>query len=363
MVKSQRSTLTLFHQWSTSLPATERSSTPHTPSTHGIGSEHGKRSPLPLAVATTTGTPGSPSQLDPFGTSSTLPAIPTVFRPPSGVLSPSSSLYTPSLTHSATPKIVLASPSTSTIHYLFPSETSRHLSTASATRPVVESKHLGRTGSVRRHQTHSRTHSTGGSLGRPKYIHRSSYEQSEKELHIGRKILENSFPLPPSRSSDSIVKKRDIVPLGPAKRVVSGSNVKKSDISAPVPVQASKRGSAVEGRDPQTSGIKEANMRRLRRQPSMADLGKGRGLQVEVMRQPFVSNFTLKRDHILGEIGNQPVRVIVGVLAGSVIRETNGRIEKTFLLGQSSLHCKFNKNKAVDQVIQVPSVSVVAPIL
>ena len=293
MVKSHRSTLTLFHQW----PVPQTGTEIHTPlkGHRAVTSGHAA---LPPLVTTTPGTPGSPSQLDPFGTSSTLPAVPTASRPPSTILSPSSSIYTPSLTHSATPKIILASPSSSTIHYLFPSETSRHFSIAAGPR-ILDGKQSERIGTVKRSQSaHSRSKSTGGSLIRPGIIHRSSYEQSAKENSANQKFLENSFPLPPSRSTDSIVKNSPLAPLGSTKRVVSGSTVRKIEIS--LPVQRSLKN--LERIDPRSDMTD--SMRVLRRQPSMADLGKGRGLQVEIERQPLGSSFMLRSDYALNRVSN-----------------------------------------------------------
>lgn len=100
MAKSHRSTL-FNHHWPTPPP--------HEP-------------PNPITI--TPPVPGSPSQVDPFGQSRAPPQ--QIKSRPSTVILPSSPLSTGS-----TPRIVLASPSTSTIHYLFPqSDTKSRLSSS-----------------------------------------------------------------------------------------------------------------------------------------------------------------------------------------------------------------------------------------
>ncbi|ORY26129.1 hypothetical protein BCR39DRAFT_269445 [Naematelia encephala] len=206
MVKSHRSPSTFFHQW------------PTTPSHH----DHSQKQKPLHNIA---GTPGSPFSLDPFGSQVTLPE-------PIRSSRPNSITSATQLVHgsSTTPKIVLASPSTSTIHYLFPSsETRSNLSTSTTERPK----------SVR-------------AKSRPPITARRSFEQVEKEKTAQRKILEGSFPLPPSRREpEAKASERYREPLGSAKRVPSGTL---------------------------------SNMPTLKRQPSMADLGKAKGMKVDIER-------------------------------------------------------------------------------
>jgi len=335
--KSHRSTLTLFHQWPHHHPSSGSSSSsptsPTTPVSHA--KQHHTQHPR-LDTVITPGTPDSPSQLDPFNNNSThpcplisLPSIPSsrtsycptstsasltsrtgrqVSRPGSEVC-PSPLL--PSSTTTA-PKIILASPSTSTIHYLFPSETRSNLTADRLTR-AVEGK-ANRTGSVRRSRSavgdreRERLEKTRRSSGQ---AHRENNRTPNHlppgpdsdtlpiDLAVEGKTAERTFHPPPSRSCDSVKHlstgslgislgcpaKTAPNPLGPAKRVVSGSGgrtsttssstkapVKKGDISGPISV------------DPKSPAKSYGPMRTLRRQPSMADLSRGtaRGLQVEV---------------------------------------------------------------------------------
>ena len=201
MVKSHRSSTTLFHQWS-----------------------HSDRS------SSTTLIPGSPTQFDPFGSQINLPE-PIRSRPPSLATT----------TAAPTPKIVLASPSTSTIHYLFPtSDTNNHLSANPEAR-------ISRSRSARVNRTS-----------------RGSFDQIDKEKTVERKIIENSFPLPPSR----VGKAPSSNILGPAKRVPSGGQMRRDD------------------ERPAYHTVGHAPMKTLKRQPSSADLGKR--LQVEVGRSSVV---------------------------------------------------------------------------
>lgn len=273
MTKSHRSTLTLFNQWPTSPPPTEK-----------------KHDHLPPLIINQPGSPGSPSQRDPFGTSSTLPSPVTISRPPSTVISPTNSTFH---THStvSTPRIILASPSTSTIHYLFPSsETTRQLSS----------------GTTRPEQKLSRSESARHRPNRPVLLHRGSHGESEKELAPSRKAVERNFPASPGRPSE----KRKVTPLGPAKRVVSGNSVKKSDISGPIPSTAGTNAGQ------KAFKLQESySMRTLRRQPSMADLGKGRGLHVEVDPKPVGGSLRVHGSAVLGEIRNQHKSWVSGVYA------------------------------------------------
>ena len=157
MVKSHRSSTTLFNTW-------------------------GNHDPPPrLKLDREPLIPGSPSQLDPFGSDS---------RPPS-IVSPTN------------PKIILASPSTSTIHYLFPSsDTRNHLG--------VSEKPLTRSQSTTSRQRPILPPS------------RASYDQCEKGKTAERKIIEQFFPLPATKGIGKGSLSTNI--LGPAKRIPSASS-------------------------------------------------------------------------------------------------------------------------------------------
>ena len=171
MVKSHRSSSTLFNTWANHEP------------------------PAPLSITRETVNPDSPSRSDPFSSDS---------RPPS--------IVTPT-----TPTIILASPSTSTIHYLFPtSDTRTHLSVSD--RPLTRSQ-----------STVSRQHPVLPAS-------RSSFDQSEKQRSDERKTFENAFPIPPSRHNNQASQKSQNI-LGAAKRISSVSSsgsIRRSENSKPL---------------------------------------------------------------------------------------------------------------------------------
>jgi hypothetical protein len=219
-------------------------------------------SPLPSTV------PNSPLS-DPFSCSI---ALPEPYRPSLSFVSPtfethpSSSNY--NYNHDAsgsqqtklvngtaqTPKIVVASPSTGTIHYLFPDLSVQPQSTASGEKDKRGSrldpsaaKTIAR--SIFKRQSKSVSDLNALSLE----------TDSEGRERSKAKVVESFYiphsQLPPGSRPD---------PLRPAKRVVSGTSTAGSTTSK------------------ETSVIKDGNekhplsMRTLRRQPSMADLTIGR---------------------------------------------------------------------------------------
>ncbi len=231
MVKSHRSSNTLFNTWA------------HDPL------------PTPTREREELLIPGSPSQLDPFGSNP---------RPPSVV--------TPT-----TLTIILASPSTSTIHYLFPSsDTQNHLRVTG--KPLVRSQ------------------STGSRQRLILSPSRGSLDQSETEKSVERKIPENAFPLPPSRSVGSIG--RGIPnPLGPVKRIPSATStgsVKKADISKPIVASPSKP------KDRSTMVLAPAKT--LHRQPSITDL------KVEISEQEMKGGPKRKESLVFREIAKRRER-------------------------------------------------------
>jgi hypothetical protein len=281
MVKSHRSSSTLFNTWSTSTPASPaKDKVASRDSAYFSLSRHKSTRP------TISTTPGSPSQLDPFGSSSNLPS-PTVRSRPSSTFSTSTA-----------PRIVLASPSTSTIHYLFPSIDAPNL-------PAVAPVRLEKSASLSRSSSQSH-------LGRRSEISKSSkqyrptlpstrgsFEQPERELTADRKVSEGTFILTPTRSSSLIKPSASVKILGPSKRIPSLSSVssiRKKDISKPIlPISAprlseniSRRASVSAGSFPPEEDLEISKfgnynyttMRTLRRQPSMADLGvKGKSVR------------------------------------------------------------------------------------
>ncbi|KAK4685982.1 hypothetical protein P7C73_g4146, partial [Tremellales sp. Uapishka_1] len=236
MVKTLRSTSTLFHQWSSACPLEK--------------DKHRDRERPPASP--------SPSQLDPFESSTSPPSPTTCTRPPSTVVTP---------TTATAPRIILASPSTSTIHYLFPSDSNRQ-SSHLAVSPTSSSFSLSDRG--------------GNDKKFSPPLARASFEQTEAEKSAERKQFETAFPLPPTRDrnsrGNSLAGKG--VPsgkiLGPAKRIPSAG----TDVSRKESVKKSPSQSALVA---ESSIPIKADMKTLRRQPSMADLGgRGRGLRVDV---------------------------------------------------------------------------------
>ncbi|WVF71211.1 hypothetical protein IAT40_006011 [Kwoniella sp. CBS 6097] len=256
--------------------------------------------------------PGSPSQTDPFGSQVTSPTLsrspipPTPLhshshsyslsqggngtstsasvrsRPPSTVLSSSSN--SPSV-GVVTPKIILASPSTSTIHYLFPSSDTKtglhsnpnqpNTTTASIQSSTTKS---GDQDGVRRHHSLSKKDRHGQ---RTSIIGSQAEHRDIPGIKNKRSLPSPTQAQPPEQSATTPTN----VPA-PTKKVVSASatsygGLKKSDIGKPIPSAAD------EGRD-YSKGYyditpasldtdTDADMGTLRRQPAMVDLsGKGK---------------------------------------------------------------------------------------
>ncbi|WWC61926.1 uncharacterized protein I303_104512 [Kwoniella dejecticola CBS 10117] len=300
MTKSQRSSNTIFHQWPTSQPRTQQPTSatatltsaspdtngfaPRANACNGISSHVGAPGPDPKISSHNRArkgpgsadfnpayTPGSPSQIDPFGSQITLPShIPShqtanSSRPPSTVLSAGGSPLPGSNSGTVTPKIILASPSTSTIHYLFPSSDTRngiHLSTncttTASTAVTVEATSSGGTTDVKLRRGHSL--SRGNSL-RNKDNHRNEDNHQHREIPG----LRNKRSLPTPILQQQVFAAEDkVFKIG----------VKKADISKPFPSISD------EARD-YSKGFYDVGpdtdiMGTLRRQPGMVDLG-GKG--------------------------------------------------------------------------------------
>lgn len=137
-----------------------------------------------------------------------------------------------------TPKITLASPSTTTIHhYLFPDPAEKTQSNLdpSAARKIARSISKRQLASAREEREET---------------------AEEEERLVERKRLESAFPDPPKEK-----------PLRPARRVVSPSNLN-IILNTAESEEDSKSGSVVRKDEKHP-----LSMRTLRRQPSMADLG------------------------------------------------------------------------------------------
>ncbi|WVW84239.1 hypothetical protein I302_106269 [Kwoniella bestiolae CBS 10118] len=328
MVKSQRSSTTLFHQCANITHTEKHSPTPATPnhqqgiskssistplrelaswpisySHHDVNSgvtAIGNRAASAPGLQNNSPTPGSPSQIDPFGSQITSPApiYPTAnhnnntittnsvsgsgsSRPPSQVLSAGGSPLPGTGTNSTvvTPKIVLASPSTGTIHYLFPSSDTKngiHLSTSqSVIHPSLDN--ITRTTG----QGDGKPLKRGQSLSRGNSIkHRNNVNANGSDTlqpHRETPGLKNKRSLPTptlgqggdkenSRNQPKKVQAQSLIPHP------SAGGVKKSDISKPYPSLSD------EARD-YSKGYYDVGpdadmMGTLRRQPGMVDLGR-----------------------------------------------------------------------------------------
>ncbi|KAK8864647.1 hypothetical protein IAR55_001897 [Kwoniella newhampshirensis] len=307
MVKSQRSSATLFHQW----PNSSSSSSSHHHAEHDkAGPVHGSANATPLStnrhipptLSRSTPAPppitlpnkgqiivpGSPSQTDPFGSQITSPepvprATPnpsvSSSRPPSTIWSGSTSPLTLNGTPVVTPRIILASPSTSTIHYLFPSSDTRnglHLSALgsnSSTSTLVQNA-SGETES----KAVKRSHSTSRTEKPTSQQHRSSIVQSHKApldqtkqkepkvLHGLGYHKKTPSIIPSIGNADNYRRTTRKTTSGTSP--TSGSGFKKSDIGKPIP------SSSLDYTAAYPNAGQEADMGALRRQPGITDLGE-----------------------------------------------------------------------------------------
>ncbi|WVQ67367.1 uncharacterized protein L199_005563 [Kwoniella botswanensis] len=301
MVKSQRSSTTLFHQWPNkyhnhnqiSQPPTTPShhhqhqpsgsissiSTPFHPQTSRSGQQYhpdvnvsvtpSNRAVYAPGLQDNSPTPGSPSQIDPFGSQVTSPApiqLQSSSRPPSTVLSSGGSPL-PGSTHSVvTPKIILASPSTSTIHYLFPSSDTKngiHLSTSTSTN-ISQDNSAGLCQADGKPLRRGQSLSRGNSV---KYRKNSQNIDQHQQLHRDVPGLKNKRSLPTPNLKHQAEKENS---PNPTKVNGPTGGVKKSDISKPYPSLSD------EARDYSKGyydvGPEADTMGTLRRQPGMNDL-------------------------------------------------------------------------------------------
>ncbi|KAK6909833.1 hypothetical protein I204_04748 [Kwoniella mangroviensis CBS 8886] len=344
MVKSQRSSTTLFHQWPNNHHNHNHNSQPPTTPSHqhqhqpsgGISSistpfqaltsrsiqlnqpdvnvnvsvTPGSRAVYAPGLQNNSPTPGSPSQIDPFGSQVTSPApiqLQSSSRPPSTVLSSGGSPL-PGSNHSVvTPKIILASPSTSTIHYLFPSSDTKngiHLSTSTSASTNITQEHSGGLG-----QSDGKPLKRGQSLSRGnsvKYRKNSQNIDQHQQSHREVPGLKNKRSLPTPNLKHQPEKENSSNPTkvnGPI------GGVKKSDISKPYPSLSD------EARD-YSKGYYDVGpgadmMGTLRRQPGMNDLiGKNRVGLVESHDNIVKGGTGMKRREsiILKEIENRRER-------------------------------------------------------
>ncbi|WWD03270.1 hypothetical protein V865_001321 [Kwoniella europaea PYCC6329] len=364
MVKSQRSSTTLFHQCPNnhhnhiqiSQPPTTPSHHPHQQYQHfgeislistpfpaltsrsnqqdhpdvranvNVSVTPGNRAVYAPGLQNNSPTPGSPSQIDPFGSQVTSPApiqLQTSSRPPSTALSSGGSPL-PGSNHSVvTPKIILASPSTSTIHYLFPSIDTKngiHLSTSTPTNTAQEI--LGG-----QSQSDGKPLKRGQSLSRGNSVrHRKNHNIPEnQQSHREVPGLKNKRSLPTPNLKHPAEKENS---PNPTKITGPIGGVRKSDISRPYPSLSD------EARDYSKGyydvGPETDMMGTLRRQPGMNDLsGKGRVGMVESHDNVVKSGSGMKRGEsvILKEIENRRERR--GWEIGSKPSHGNDPIEPT----------------------------------
>ncbi|WWD17030.1 hypothetical protein CI109_101467 [Kwoniella shandongensis] len=348
VVKSQRSSTTRFNQWSassnssvphpieycdthprpynpySSLNATPLRQTPAAAPAPAPALTRSTPAPPPITLPSQIIVPGSPSQTDPFGSQITSPepiprSTPVIIgsRPPSTILSASSctSPLTLNGTPVVTPKIILASPSTSTIHYLFPSSDTRngiHLS-ATSTTSTGESTNVGtstvgstkgtdNTKPVKRTQSTSRTDKSSSHPHRSSiiYSHRTSLDQPvERERTSTKQILHGLgyHKKTTSITANSPNPTRRNLPGTSPGTTGGGGGVKKSDIGKPIPSPALDYTSSAGYR----SVGEEVDMGTLRRQRAMVDLGGVRSKTVELKEV----GIKRKESLILKEIENR----------------------------------------------------------
>lgn len=380
MVKSHRSSL--FHQWP------ERFST-HLHLQHHQGAERerdktpepGPGHPSPLIITSPT---DSPTQSDPFGSQilhlETISIRSPPHSRPTTIVSPTFSAYshnttrtsstgssfssepyggivpcvaadTPTSGHgrpggggggttspvsgsATTPKIILASPSTSTIHYLFPSSDTRTALNSIARGGVAHlnpssAKEITRSASVR-------TSSSNPSITTRHRNARTSAHQLDRESAAERKIIENAFPLPPSRSAGSIVDAASggsigstptpLTPIGLSRRAVSGSASKQVENRA-VPAQTTrvvKRQPSLTG----SGGKKVPKADKLRRKESIileeiVDRRERRGREYDASVSDLVSCVT-DRPILIIDQTNHPGRASITLISKTEISKGEG---------------------------------------
>ncbi|WRT66608.1 uncharacterized protein IL334_003567 [Kwoniella shivajii] len=385
MVKSQRSSNTLFHQWPNNhnnnrSEADPKTHLPSTPNHHlhsrqkdnesisirmNDGSDSTRKSgfgdksqvkvnrananvnvngidngPSPITGFNPYYTPGSPSQIDPFGSQVTsptpvqLPQHPTSIsnthsksnsnantntntnrsRPPSTVLSSGGSPLPGSNSNSVTPKIILASPSTSTIHYLFPSSDTKngiHLSTTTTTATTTATGdgegHRKNDSEVKVKRTQSL--SRGNSIKTKNLIISNSKHEQYRDIPG----LKNKRSLPKQSQSQSQSLSQN--PNNPnfnetKSNQITFSSVKKSDISQPIPSSLDEARDYSKGYYDIKPGVSGADeMGTLRRQPGMVDLS-GKSKVGPSDKTSTVQSGPLKRREsiILREIENRRER-------------------------------------------------------
>ncbi|WWC69951.1 uncharacterized protein I206_103895 [Kwoniella pini CBS 10737] len=334
MTISQRSSNKVFHQWSSShersSPSNAEPLMPITPRHHNVshtshknrfGDVKGYYHPesnlksdnraikVPgLNDLHPTNTPGSPSQIDPFGSQVNLPSpIPPHHslkpsRPPSTVLSSDGSPLPESNNQAVTPRITVASPSTSTIHYLFPSSDTRtgiHLTnnstTTASTAIVVEATSNGGTSDVKLKRGYSLTR--GNSLK----IKTRTHSPTESNLnHRDIPGLTNKRSLPTPN-----LKQQEVLTGSNKTAQMNRGGLKRSDISNPYPSLSD------EARDYSKGyydvGPEQDTMGTLRRQPGMEDLsGKSRlGITERSELKENLGGIRRRESIILKEIENR----------------------------------------------------------
>ncbi|WWC89078.1 uncharacterized protein L201_003996 [Kwoniella dendrophila CBS 6074] len=455
MVKSQRSSTTLFHQWPNLNDRQQSHNTPARP-VHDNHHQHGSSipnelnvnsksrsnvnvnyqyqggssnrannlplTPIPTPIPSTPGiqnsskntfsvnnSPGSPSQTDPFGSQVTSPSslsyssynhnLPnhstqsvstkntTSSRPPSTVLSSGGSPL-PGSTNSAavTPKIILASPSTSTIHYLFPSSDTKNGIHLSTNTPVNSSNTSSQDSSK---SNDGNKLKIGQSLSRGNSIKKrnnnNQIDQSQTQTQQQyREIpgLKNKRSLP-NETLRSTANEKENIPKSHSSdlynnKVSSTSNntssgsttgLKKSDISKPYPSPSDEARDYSKGYydvGPETTNSIDIDiMGTLRRQPGMIDLsGKsgniGNGISIsEKSDNSKVNRNGMRRREsiILKEIENRRERR--GWEFGSKTTHNNELVDPPSPKSKTSANVTRTQIRGPNQKPYIPPITII----
>jgi len=257
MVKSHRSSQALHHYPNIDSLACKIDPTLHSYSVHA--------------------NPGSPSH-DPFG-SQVILSEPDHSGPSSTVGSP----ITPQVAGSVTPQIVVASPSISSIHYLFPSSDTKSINLS-----------ISNTATPRTQEETStpvtRSQSTAGRQYQRPFLKslRGSYDRTETDKAVEQRVTDQAFSVPPSRSTTSDFSRSITFGLtSPPRRHTEQPSTDRTANSSDL-----------------TSGRHFGSMRIIRRQPSRVDLGGKSscvGLAVEIDLAPN-PNLRRKESQILQDV-------------------------------------------------------------
>ncbi|ORX35658.1 hypothetical protein BD324DRAFT_631029 [Kockovaella imperatae] len=302
------------------MPLSHRSSTLFRRSYSTFGESDTETTPV-VAEA-----PSSPSQVDPFGSNPVLPLQPqtqTVANPTRKRRTGVSKKQT-LLESESTPRIILASPSTSTIHYLFPSsETSSHLGTRVTTQTststesdvTIARKRLNRVSATSYQynyepvyegdKSQAKSAPSAKSPAGPRHAPKDSLDYTKTLKSRGG--VGKRFTLDKVNTVKDLGKGFPATVLGPAKRVPSIGNeplrlpiVTRRNVS--LPAKGNSEVTSGPGCETPAGRFKTVgSMKSLRRQQSLADARQGTTRLPALMeRENVEGKYALHHDESMG---------------------------------------------------------------